>query len=132
MSASASVDHSKGARRGPESLPECELRTHTVSVRLNGAELAQLDEQRAPVRMQRGEYLRCAALHRLPPTIPAVNQTAYVALARAAGNLHAISRRLHEAAHGFESTTPSPKEIADVLADFRLALIGTDGAGNEI
>ena len=132
MSASASIDHRKAARRGPEPLSTDELRTFTISVRLNGAELAALDGQRAPVRMQRGEYLRCAALHRLPPTIPAVNQTAYVALARAAGNLNAISRRLHEAAHGFESTTPSPKEIADVLADFRLALIGTERAGDEI
>ncbi|WP_223930802.1 hypothetical protein, partial [Aeromonas caviae] len=37
-------------------------RGHTVSVRLNDAELARLDSQRDAVQMQRGEYLR-AALH---------------------------------------------------------------------
>ncbi|WP_223930808.1 hypothetical protein, partial [Aeromonas caviae] len=36
--------------------------------------LARLDSQRDAVQMQRGEYLRAAALHRLPPTIPEVNR----------------------------------------------------------
>jgi hypothetical protein len=52
-------------------------RGHTVSVRLNDAELARLDSQRDAVQMQRGEYLRAAALHRLPPTIPEVNREAW-------------------------------------------------------
>ena len=129
MSALASLDHSKAARRGPESLPECELRTHTVSVRLNGAELAQLDEQRAPVQMQRGEYLRCASLHRLPPTIPPVNQTAFIELSRSASNLNQIARSLNEAARGAPEPAPSMVEIVDALDDFRRSLIGAQLAG---
>lgn len=124
MSTDVSIDHSKTARRGPDLLPERELRTHTVSVRLNGAELAQLDEQRAPVQMQRGEYLRCAALHQLPPTIPPVNQAAFVALARSAANLNQVARALNSAARGAPEPAPSIVEIVDALDDFRRSLIG--------
>ena len=132
MSAPASIDHRKISRRGPEPLPVDELRTRVVSVRLNAAELAALDDQRAPARMQRGEYLRCAALHRLPPTIPALNRDAWVSLARASGNLNAIARRMHEAAHDLDATAPPIAEISQVLADFRLTLIVAAGVEDEI
>ena len=132
MSALASLDHSKAARRGPDPLPADELRTFTVSVRLNAVELAALDAQRGPVQMQRGEYLRCASLHRLPPTIPALNREAWVSLARASGNLNAIARRMHEAAHGLDATAPPIEEISQVLADFRLTLIVAAGVEDEI
>jgi hypothetical protein len=118
-----SIDTSKAARRGPAPLPPEELRSHCVSVRLSDAELASLDAQRAPVRMRRGEYLRCASLHRLPPVLPAVNVAAWVALSKASGLLNQIAHRLHQAAHGFESVTPDPDEIAGALAEFRRALI---------
>ena len=124
MSALASLDHSKAARRGPDPLPADELRTFTVSVRLNTAELAQLDAQRGPVRMQRGEYLRCAALHRLPPTIPEINRLAWVDLSRASSNLNQISRRQAESDLGAPGPAPSAGEVAHELADFRRALIG--------
>jgi len=64
-------------------------------VRLNDAELARLDALREPVHMQRGEYLRAAALHRLPPSIPAVNRQAWVELARTAANLNQLAHRLN-------------------------------------
>jgi hypothetical protein len=129
MSTDVSIDHSKAARRGPEPLPERELRTHTVSVRLNRPELEQLDEQRAPVCMQRGEYLRCASLHQLPPTIPAVNQSAFVELARSAANLNQVARFLNESARGSPNPPPSIEEIAGVLDGFRRALISAQIAG---
>lgn len=132
MSTSASIDHRKISRRGPEPLPVEELRTHVVSVRLNAAELAALDGQRMPTQMQRGEYLRCAALHRLPPTIPSLNREAWVSLARSAGNLNAITRRLHEAAHALDATAPPIEEISKVLADFRLTLVCAAGIEDEI
>ena len=131
MSTVVLIDYRKISRRGPEPLPVKDLRTHVVSVRLNVAELAALDEHRAPVQMQRGEYLRCAALHRLPPTIPALNREAWISLARAAGNLNAVTRRLHEAAHGIDVTAPSIDEISRMLADFRRTLICTAGVDNE-
>ena len=125
------IDYRKISRRGPEPLPVEELRTHVVSVRLNAAELIGLDHQRAPAQMQRGEYLRCAALHRLPPTIPPLNREAWVSLARAAGNLNAITRRLHEAAHTLDALAPPIDEISQVLADFRLTLVCAAGIEDE-
>lgn len=95
------IDESKRRRRrGPKPLDKADKRTHTVSVRVNGAELAQLDSQRDTVQMQRGEYLRVAALHRLPPTIPAVNREQWVELARTAANLNQIARHLNGGQRG--------------------------------
>ncbi|MBJ3115112.1 MobC family plasmid mobilization relaxosome protein [Salmonella enterica subsp. enterica serovar Typhimurium] len=45
--------------------------------------------------MQRGEYLRAAALHRLPPTIPAANREQWAELARTAANLNQIARKIN-------------------------------------
>lgn len=56
----------------PDPLPAEKRRTHCVSVRLNARELRLLDERRARVGMQRGEYLRVAALKRIPRPIPAI------------------------------------------------------------
>ena len=50
--------------------------------------------------MQRGEYLRAAALHRLPPTIPAANREQWAELARTAANLNQIARHLNEGQRG--------------------------------
>ena len=59
-----------------------------------------------------------AALDRLPPMIPAVNQQAWVALSRSASNLNQIAKKLNEGDQAdFE-------EVREVLAAFRAALIG--------
>lgn len=71
-------------------------RTHTVSTRLNQEELSWLDEARSKVKMKRGEFLRSAALYKLPPTVPEINRQAWVELARCGSNLNQISRRLNE------------------------------------
>ena len=94
------TDESKRRRRGPAPLDATDKRGHTVSVRLNEAELARLDSQRDAVQMQRGEYLRAAALHRLPPTIPAANREQWAELARTAANLNQIARHLNEGQRG--------------------------------
>ena len=89
-------DTTKRRRRGPQPLPAGEKRRHAVSVRLNATELAKLDGQRSPIKMQRGEYLRAAALHRLPPTIPAINREAWTELAREAVNLNQLAKYLNQ------------------------------------
>ena len=126
IASAQTIDAARKRRRGPLPLPAGELRQQGVSVRLNGAELARLDAQRAPVRMQRGEYLRAAALHRLPPTIPAVNQAAFVELARSASNLNQLARYIAAVARGAPGTAPAVAEIAGALDDFRRRLIGAD------
>jgi hypothetical protein len=75
-------------KRGPKKLPAADLRGRCVSVRLNGRELFELDAARALVQMQRGEYLRSAAIGVLPPTIPEINRQAWADLARVCGNLN--------------------------------------------
>ncbi len=86
---------SRRRRHGPAPLSLAEKRTHTVSVRLNASELADLDQRRGPVRMQRGEYLRAAALHHLPPVISPIAREQWQYLARTAANLNQIAGRMN-------------------------------------
>ena len=103
--------------RGPRTLSLAEKRVHTVSTRLNVHELARLDAARLPVRMQRGEYLRNAALDVLPKPIPEVNRDAWSILARAAANLNQLTREANRGRYDVEA-------IREILSDFRRALIG--------
>lgn len=112
------LDETKRRRRGPAPLDAADKRRHSVSVRLNDAELARLDALREPVRMQRGEYLRAAALHRLPPSIPAVNRQAWAELARTAANLNQLAHRLNA------GETLALDEVRAAVDDFRRRLIG--------
>lgn len=108
----------KRRRYGPKPLAEDERRGHTVSVRLNVEELAQVDERRAKINMQRGEYLRTAALYALPPVIPELNKMAWVELSRIGGNLNQI-------AHQINAGDSLPiAEIQQALGELRRALIG--------
>lgn len=104
------------SRRGPAPIPPEQRRTHCVSVRLSAAELIHLDAKRG--QYQRGEWLRMAALDKLPPTIPAINREAWTQLARSAANLNQIARHLNEGG------AVMLDELADELAEFRRALIG--------
>jgi hypothetical protein len=119
----ALVDEKKRRRRGTKiPLKADEKRTHTVSVRLNREELAMLDERRAHVVMQRGEYLRAAGLHqRLPASIPEINREAWASLSRSAANLNQIARKINLAD---PKSVPSLEDVRETLADFRLRLIG--------
>lgn len=126
----------KRRRTGPAPRDPADLRTHTVSVRLNPAELAQLDRDRAPVRMQRGEYLRAASWGKLPPTIPAINREAWASLARAVGNLNQFQAAINEGrAAGYPAQTI--EQLRDQVQQLRSELLGIQApaspgeAGNE-
>lgn len=112
----------RSARRGPAPLSAEQRRKHCVSVRLNVAELAMLDERRS--NFQRGEWLRMAALEKLPPTVPAINAQAWAELARAAANLNQIARALN-AGEKIERGG-----LRDQLNRFRAALIGASLEGH--
>lgn len=103
-------------RHGPAPLPQEQRRTHCVSVRLSPAELADLDAKRGA--FQRGEWLRMAAMDQLPPSIPAINGTAWSELARAAGNLNQIARVCNS------DETVDIEALRRDLAEFRRSLIG--------
>ena len=118
------TDESKRRRRGPAPLDATDKRGHTVSVRLNDAELARLDSQRDAVQMQRGEYLRAAALHRLPPTIPEVNREAWAALARTAANLNQIAHRLNVGRNVAPDSVAQAAEDVSAMRDACMASLG--------
>ena len=99
-------------KRGPKPLALADKRMHSVSVRLNSAELADLDSVRALVRMQRGEYLRSASRGVLPPTIPQINREAWTNLARVAANLNQYQQAINAGTvHGH------PPELTQALAE---------------
>jgi hypothetical protein len=110
-------------RRGPALLDTSEKRNCTVSARHNAAELERLDAMRASVQMQRGEYLRAAALHRLPPTVPALNREAWAELARLAANINQYQLAINE--HRATGYPPEVlNELRTLLQDFRRNLLG--------
>lgn len=115
----------KRRRTGRAPRDPADLRTHTVSVRLNVAELSELDRDRAPVRMQRGEYLRAASRGELPKTIPAINREAWASLARVAANLNQYQTAINE---GRAGAVGCPLEVIEQLRDqvqqLRSELIG--------
>jgi len=124
---SKDLDVSKRSRRGPEPLSNDAKRNHCVSVRLNDAELAQLERQRLAPKMQRGEYLRVAALHELPPTIPALNRSAYAALARVGANINQIAKRLN----ADQMASIDVELIRAEMAALRLAMIGANPSSSD-
>lgn len=116
------IDQTRRRKRsGPIPKKQEDLRTHSVHVRMTTAELAELDLKRGHI--QRGTWLRQSAMHRIPPTIPAINRDAWAALATAVANLNqyqaAINKRM---AHEI------PTSVLDALRDqvqaLRLDLIG--------
>lgn len=115
-------------KRGPKPKAAVDLRGHCVSVRMNAAELAALDQRRG--EFQRGEWMRLAEAGALPPPPPsALNVEAWRKLATALGNLNQIAHALNidAAAGGIRATLDA--EIKQALAEvraFRDALIGAD------
>ena len=125
--AAVDLDITKRSRRGPEPLGADEKRDHCVSVRLNADELSRLDVARAPAKMLRGEYLRAAALHKLPPTIPTLNRTAYVELARVGANINQIAKRLNSD----ELAAVDLPLVRAELHALRLALLAADPSAED-
>lgn len=94
-------------------------REKVVAIRFSEAELAILDRQRGT--RKRGAYLREMLLGLpAPQPIPEVNQDAYNASARWAGNLNQIARRLNADAQ-YEVDI---QECRNILKQFRLSLLG--------
>ena len=118
-----STKTSRRPRRG-HALAESDRRRHAVMMRVNDAELAEIDTRRGAY--DRGEFLRMAifgmnqARPRPTTVIPELNQTAWRALSRSASNLNQIARHLNEA--GIQAG--DLPQIIILLDEFRSALIG--------
>lgn len=84
-------DLTKTSRRGKfhtERLPENEIRSYCVSVRLNENELSILEEKRGSYK--KGEWLRMASLNKLPLVLPEINKSAWVELGRLSQDLNRL------------------------------------------
>lgn len=111
------INENRAKRRGRTALDD--PRTHCVSVRLNDEELAILNAKRGT--MKQGEWMRCAALDKLPPIVPEPNIEKWQALARAAANLNQIARSLKDL-KGISDEQFA--QVRKVLTDFRASLLG--------
>jgi hypothetical protein len=111
------INEGRAKRRGRNTLSD--PRTHCVSVRLNSAELALLNSKRND--MKQGEWLRCAALDKLPFIIPEPNKEKWVELVRAAANLNHIAKACN-VSHGIPDKQFAP--VRKILNEFRKALLG--------
>ena len=102
-------------------LSAAEKRGHCVSVRLNRAELAQLDGVRG--RFQRGQWLRMATLGQLPPMVPAVNAQAWAELRRLAANLNQAQLAINRG-DGDPHRLELIQDLREAVAALRRELIG--------
>ena len=109
------INEERKKRRGPT--PVDDPRIHSVNVRLNDVELALLDGKRGS--MAKAEWLRCAAIDKLPTLIPAINRETHADLAKVGVNLNQIARQLN-----IDPTGKSWEEIIALLKSVRNALLG--------
>lgn len=109
-------------RRGRKPVPAHLSRRHPVTCRLTDDELARADERRGA--LTRGEWLRRAALARLPRAIPAVNRDAWTELARLAANLNQVAHRLNVDSAAPGPTSADLAELRAAVQAVRLSLLG--------
>lgn len=111
------ITETRAKRGGRKALKD--PRTHCISVRLNDEELAILNTKRG--NMKQGEWLRCAALDKLPPVIPEPNIKKWQELGKAASNINQIAHKLNKKATINESEFIY---IRQIITEFRAALLG--------
>lgn len=118
------MDEARRSRRGRKKKPE-ERRTHNVGLYLSDSEVERLDALRDPLHMARGEYLRCAALARLPRAVPEINRELYGDLGKALSNLNQLTRMAHQFGGvderlllgRLESLRAEVRQVRDMLID---------------
>ncbi|ELY3449217.1 MULTISPECIES: ATP-binding protein [Enterobacteriaceae] len=83
---------SKRGKFHTDKLPDNEIRSHCISVRLNEEELIILDSKRG--QYKKGEWLRMASLNKLPPVLPEINREAWVKLGNLSQDLNHLLNHL--------------------------------------
>lgn len=115
------INETRTKRQGKHGRAVEDPRTHCVSVRLNDEELEILNKKRGT--MKKGEWLRCAALDKLPPIIPEPNIKKWQDLAKAASNLNQIAHWLNINKQAILNEQQINR-IRQTITEFRAALIG--------
>ena len=83
---------SKRGKFHTDKLPDNEIRSHCISVRLNEEELIILDSKRG--QYKKGKWLRIASLNKLPPVLPEINREAWVKLGNLSQDLNHLLNHL--------------------------------------
>ncbi|MBU2840029.1 hypothetical protein HF670_10715 [Acidithiobacillus thiooxidans] len=109
------IDISRVSRHGPVPLDAVLKRTHSVNVRLNDSELSELNATRG--RYQRAAFLRMAAMGKLPPTIPAINQKAWTTLSTVISNLNQYQHAINANLIRYTKSDAIPLHLLDDLMD---------------
>ena len=110
-------------KRGRTPLEQSNKRNHCVSVRLNDEELKLINTKRG--NMKKGEWLRCAALDKLPTVIPEPNIKKWQDLGKLMGNINQIAHKLNT--NKQDVLILSEREIKDIklqIKYLRSLLIG--------
>ena len=83
---------SKRGKFHTDKLPDNEIRSHCISVRLNEEELIILESKRG--QYKKGEWLRMTSLNKLPPALPEINREAWVKLGNLSQDLNHLLNHL--------------------------------------
>lgn len=100
------------------------LRTHCVSIRLNNAELSELNTLRG--YYAKGEWLRMTFLNKLPPIIPAINVEAWKALSEISQKLNRIALHIDSKSKESQLTHTELFAVKRQLEELRCNLLRTD------
>ena len=99
-------------------------RTHCVSVRLNAEELKLLNNKRG--NMKQGEWLRCAAIDKLPTVIPEPNIKRWSELGKIANNINQIAHKLNANKQGALIDELQINQIRQTIKELRAVLLGVN------
>ena len=115
------IDESKRRRRG-RGVEQSTVRNHTVSSRMNDAELAVIDSFCGQANMQRGEYLRCSLLNLQPLVPPSINKDDRRLLANIANNINQVAKAANSGKVE-DVDTSTFAETLDLIRQIRVTLI---------
>jgi hypothetical protein len=128
------MDMHKKRRRGPVPKPESEQRRNRRAAYFSDAELAHLVgqvfpngiENLSPQMINRGigRYIRETILGSVSPSVPAINQQAWVELSRTAANLNQAMRLANEV--GDADLAFHAERVKFAVSEFRNQLVGLE------
>lgn len=100
------------------------LRTHCVSVRLNNTELSKLNNLRG--HYAKGEWLRMAALQKLPTIVPTVNIDTWMTLGDINQKLNRIALHIDNKSKDSKLTNTELFAVRRQIIELRQNLLSAD------
>ena len=102
-------------------LPANRIRKHSVTVRLNDIELAQVNNLRE--QLSRSSWLRDSALLQLPPSVPELNQDAWQQLTASLQKLNDLTSFLNRRGSDAQPLSQEVNALKVKLSHVRDALL---------